>query len=162
MLELSDHPIDSKHGRGQEADVTAPQASRAQFLRFAVIGAVGFALDGGGLMILTEGFDADPIAARFATFSCAVVTTWLLNRRFAFVGGGRSLIAEFGAYLGVQGFGFLCNLAVYSIAVLLLPYPLDIPIVALVMAAGVGLLANFLGLKHLVFIRPEKSGRREG
>ena len=56
----------------------------------------------------------------------------------------------------MQGFGFLCNLAVYSVAVLFLPHPLNIPIVALVIAAGVGLLANFLGLKHLVFIRPDE------
>ena len=132
-------------------------APRAQFLRFALIGAIGFALDGGGLMLLTEWFDADPIASRFATFSIAVVTTWRLNRRYAFTSGGRRLLAEFGTYLGVQGFGFLCNLAVYSVAVLFLPHPLNIPIVALVIAAGVGLLANFLGLKHLVFIRPDES-----
>lgn len=131
-------------------------APRAQFLRFALIGAIGFALDGGGLMLLTEWFDADPIASRFATFSIAVVTTWRLNRRYAFTSGGRRLLAEFGTYLGVQGFGFLCNLAVYSVAVLFLPHPLNIPIVALVIAAGVGLLANFLGLKHLVFIRPDE------
>ena len=132
-------------------------APRAQFLRFALIGAIGFALDGGGLMLLTEWFEADPIASRFATFSVAVVTTWRLNRRYAFTSGGRRLLAEFGTYLGVQGFGFLCNLAVYSVAVLFLPHPLNIPIVALVIAAGVGLLANFLGLKHLVFIRPDES-----
>ena len=131
-------------------------APRAQFLRFALIGAIGFALDGGGLMLLTEWFDADPIASRFATFSIAVVTTWRLNRRYAFTSGGRTLLAEFSTYLGVQGFGFLCNLAVYSVAVLFLPHPLNIPIVALVIAAGVGLLANFLGLKHLVFIRPDE------
>ena len=131
-------------------------APRAQFLRFALIGAIGFALDGGGLMLLTEWFEADPIASRFATFSIAVVTTWRLNRRYAFTSGGRTLLAEFGTYLGVQGFGFLCNLAVYSVAVLFLPHPLNIPIVALVIAAGVGLLANFLGLKHLVFIRPDE------
>ena len=132
-------------------------APRAQFFRFALIGAIGFALDGGGLMLLTEWFEADPIASRFATFSVAVVTTWRLNRRYAFTSGGRRLLAEFGTYLGVQGFGFLCNLAVYSVAVLFLPHPLNIPIVALVIAAGVGLLANFLGLKHLVFIRPDES-----
>ena len=132
-------------------------APRAQFFRFALIGAIGFALDGGGLMLLTEWFEADPIASRFATFSIAVVTTWRLNRRYAFTSGGRRLLAEFCTYLGVQGFGFLCNLAVYSVAVLFLPHPLNIPIVALVIAAGVGLLANFLGLKHLVFIRPDES-----
>jgi hypothetical protein len=54
-------------------------------------------------------------------------------------------------YLAVQGIGFLCNLAVYTVAIFTLRAPFNAPLFCLAIASFAGLVINYAGTKHLVF-----------
>ena len=128
----------------------AVRAEASQFLRFFVVGLGGFCVDGGVLLLVIRLLGVDPISGRFLSFAVAVTFTYGLNRAWAFR-RGIGLLRGFGLYLGVQGFGFGCNLTVYSALFLLLPKPWNAPLLCLAMASGVALVVNYAGAKWLVF-----------
>ena len=104
--------MDERRGaRGQQL------ADASSFLRFGVVGSIGFAVDAAVLLALVHGFGVDPVIARVFSFSIAVTVTFELNRNWSF-GAIRQqrLLAAFATYLGVQGAGLLLNLAVFSAA----------------------------------------------
>ena len=53
-------------------------------LGFAVVGGVGFLVDGGILTLLSMVAHTNIYLARGASFSSATLATWLLNRTFVF------------------------------------------------------------------------------
>jgi len=59
-------------------------SSRAQFLRFAGIGALGFVVDAGILSLLVTRYGFDPFLSRVPSFGAAVTVTWLANRYWVF------------------------------------------------------------------------------
>ena len=125
-----------------------------QFLRFCVVGGVGFCVDAAVLLLLVGVAGLDPVAARFASFACAVLATFELNRRWAFAGAPpQPYLHRLAAYLGVQGVGFLFNLGVYSASYLLLPAPLNAPVLSLAYASVLALVVNFAGARFVVFRR---------
>ena len=128
----------------------------ARFARFCLVGATGFAVDAGLLLLILRGGLLGPVAARFVSFGVAVLVTFALNRRWSFQIGPddpRSFTGDLIAYLGVQGFGFLCNLTVYAAALSVLPDPLGRPLPCLAFASGAALLVNYLGSDLIVFRR---------
>ena len=125
-----------------------------QFLRFCAVGGVGFCVDAAVLLLLVGVAGMDPVVARFASFACAVLATFELNRRWAFAGATpQPYLHRLAAYLGVQGVGFLFNLGVYSAAYLLLPAPLNAPVLSLAYASILALIVNFAGARFVVFRR---------
>lgn len=135
---------------------------KTQLLRFGMTGAVGYVVDSLVLylmMALGMGF----LRGRLVSFVCAVVVTFLLNRRYTFAGqlqaaGMRPpLWQEFGLYLAAMAFGGLLNLATYWFVVTSVPqFP---ALFALAVAAGslVGMVVNFASAKWWVFARwPER------
>ena len=125
-----------------------------QFLRFCVVGGVGFCLDAVVLQVLVGADGMNPVAARFVSFGCAVLMTFELNRRWAFAGAlPQPYLRRLATYLGVQGVGFVFNLGVYSAAYLLLPAPLNTPVLSLAYASALALLVNFAGARFVVFRR---------
>ncbi|MDY6982667.1 MAG: GtrA family protein [Pseudomonadota bacterium] len=131
---------------------------KTQLLRFGMTGAVGYVVDSLVLylmMALGMGF----LRGRLVSFVCAVVVTFLLNRRYTFAGqlqtaGVRPpLWQEFGLYLAAMAFGGLLNLATYWFVVTSVPhFP---ALFALAVAAGslVGMVVNFASAKWWVFAR---------
>jgi putative flippase GtrA len=131
----------------------------ARFLRFLVTGAGGFCVDAGVLMIGIHGFGLGPFVARFFSFSAAVTCTFGVNRVWAFRDRADiGPIRGFGLYLGVQGLGFACNLAVYSLLCLMPLAPWNAPIVSLSIASAVALFVNYSGVKAIVF-RSDPTGK---
>jgi putative flippase GtrA len=124
-----------------------------QFLRFGVVGAAGFIADAGLLALLHYGIGLNPLAARVLSAPLAVLLTFILNQSWGFSGGRRSLLQAMALYLTVQGVGFLSNFAVYSIAITLMPLPLNEPIMALVVASAAALAVNYVGSRFIVFNR---------
>ena len=55
-----------------------------QFVRFGVVGALGFVVDSVGVLLLTGSGIAGPLGARIASFVAAASVTWKLNRAFTF------------------------------------------------------------------------------
>ncbi|MGI3903975.1 MAG: GtrA family protein [Janthinobacterium lividum] len=123
-----------------------------QFLRFCVVGAVGFIVDAGVLLIEVHAFHVDPIWGRLVSFAIAVLTTFEFNRRWAFKQrGARPYLMALASYLGVQGLGFACNFSLYTLLYLALPPGYNAPLFCLAIASLVALSVNYAGASLVVF-----------
>ena len=123
-------------------------------LRFSLVGAVGFAVDGGLLQLLVSACEWGPIAARLLSFPAAVLATWWLNRSITFReqdGGG--LLASLGRYVAVSLLGTGVNFGIYGALVLGAATMAANPIVPFAIASGIALAFNYLGSKHFAFRR---------
>ncbi len=93
-----------------------------RFLRFCCVGAGGFCVDALSLMLLVHVGGLGPLPARLVSAAAAILTTFELNRRWAFRGAGaRGYGAALAAYAATQSLGLGCNVAVYTGCYLLLP-----------------------------------------
>lgn len=123
-----------------------------RFVRFALAGVVGFAIEAVVLSwwVLVAGLDI--FFGRAVSFTLAVTATWAMNRRFAFVGleSGRRA-AEYAGYFTVQVIGALINLGAFVLAIAAWPWMKDVPVLPLAMGAGIALVFNFLASRFLVF-----------
>jgi putative flippase GtrA len=122
------------------------------FLRFGIVGALGFVVDAGMLQLLVTFAGWGPIAARAVAVPTAVFATWLLNRSFTFpeAQGGPAL-ASLGRYAAVSAAGAAINFAIYSSLVLVSSTMAATPLIALAIASVIALLVNYLGSKHFAF-----------
>lgn len=125
----------------------------AQFLRFCMVGTIGFVVDAGMLHIMVEVCSGGPYDSRVVSFLVAATATWALNRRFTFRSSKahRARARQWGLYVTVNAMGGAVNYGVYALCVhgsqLVSSY------LFLGVAAGslAGLLVNFLASKFLVF-----------
>ncbi len=130
----------------------APQRT-SQFIRFAAVGAAGFIVDLGVVLLLVQGAGVDPYLARaFAVFA-AILFTWVMNRTFTFtVENSSTLKRELLLYFAVNMGGSVINYAVYS--AFLWTVGGRLPMV-LVISVGLGSLAglmwNFSMSRRLIY-----------
>lgn len=131
-------------------------AAEAQtFLRFCVVGGIGFVTDAGILAALIRGVNAGPMIARAISLPAAIMVTFMINRHWSFRDRARRpWLAALGRYCAVQSFGLICNLLVYAGAVLLIPPPFNDPVLCLTIASAVALAVNYSGLRRFVFSSP--------
>ncbi len=128
------------------------RAEAPQFLRFAIVGGTGFAVDAAVLSLLHYGVGLDPFSARVVSMCTATLTTWRLNRAHTFGASDRSQAHEGFRYATVAAMAAGVNYLVYAAALILwhgLP-----PIVALVAGAGSAMAFSYLGYSRVVFSRP--------
>ena len=118
---------------------------------FAIAGGAGFVVDTGVLYLLKGALGL--YGARAVSFICAVATTWIINRSFAFKGQSAEVPVwrEFLHYLGAMILGGAVNYAIYAALVATIPLVAQQPILGV--AAGVlgGMVVNFLLADKLVF-----------
>jgi putative flippase GtrA len=122
-----------------------------EFARFALVGAIGFAVDACVLHGLVAYAGWSPFAARAVSFPVALTATFLLNRAWTFKALRIPPAQAYGAYVMVQVAGALLNLLVFTLCVLLVPLLYGWPVVALAIGAGVTLFFNFFASRRLVF-----------
>ena len=123
-------------------------------LRFAVVGTIGFLVDGAILQALVSLGGWGPVPARFASFSVAVVVTWLLNRRFTFQATGPKgppPLRSVARYIVVSVAGAGINVGTFTALVLLSDAMAAFPIIPLAAGSIVALVFNYLGSKHFAF-----------
>ncbi len=131
---------------------TRSAAALPPLVRFGLVGAVGFAVDGGLLQLLVAWAGWGPIDARLVSFPAAVLATWWLNRRVTFAGrDGGSLLGSLLRYLGVSVVGTAVNFGIYSALVLGSAAMAAQPIVPFAIASAAALVFNYLGSKHFAF-----------
>jgi putative flippase GtrA len=65
-------------------DTARARRELARFLKFCVVGAIGFAVDAGTLFLLSSVFGLWTIAAQFVSFWVAVTSNFLWNRRWVY------------------------------------------------------------------------------
>ncbi len=137
------------------ATIAANGPQLLQFLRFCAVGATGFVVDAGVLLIELHAFSVNPIWGRFISFSVAVLTTFELNRNWAFKQvNHQSYLVSLRNYLGVQGVGFACNFIVYTTLYMLLPSGYNFPLFCLAIGSVIALTVNYVGASLIVF-RPK-------
>ena len=128
-------------------------------LRFAVVGAAGFACDALALKLLL-GAGLGPFAARLLSATLAAGITWRLNRRFAFGASADSQLSEAARYGLVVALSSAVNYAAYAAALLALR-GLD-PLPALVFGSATALTASYMGFSRFAFRPPEPAALRAG
>ncbi|HEY5410384.1 MAG TPA: GtrA family protein, partial [Caulobacteraceae bacterium] len=136
-------------------DLKAALVARAdaEFLRFMVVGGLGFVMDTSLLQVFLH-LGLGYYTGRIPSFLIACAVTWVINRVWTFKSGRQTGKARSAAlYLGVQCVGWAANLMIYGLGLLLFPGLKQWPLIMLPLAlgAGGGMVVNFLGSKHLAF-----------
>jgi putative flippase GtrA len=125
------------------------------FVRFGVVGVIGFVVDAGVLYLVTQALlRLDPFTGQAIAFAAAVSVTWLLNRAWTFKAAApKGGVRQAALYVGVQCAGLAATFTVYSAVIILFGVPKPWLVVPLALGALAGLCVNFLGAKHLAFRR---------
>lgn len=126
------------------------QERRRQFLRFAAIGVIGFAVDAGVVALLVRVLGWGAYQARPVSYVCAVATTWWLNRRFTFA-SKRPPLREFLQFVAANTLGAAINLGAYVAILAWLGSSGWIPIAAVAVGSLAGLAMNFTLSSRVVF-----------
>lgn len=127
-------------------------AGASRFLRFSVVGAVGFVVDAGVLQALITLAGWGPVEARAVAIPVAVFATWLLNRTVTFPeSSGGPALRSLLRYAAVSAAGAGVNFLVFTLLVLASREMAAMPMVPLAIASIVALVVNYLGSKHFAF-----------
>ena len=128
-----------------------------RILPFAIAGLFGYGVDA-GVLSLSIGW-LGPLGGRVVSFACSVLTTWLINRRFAFadraVRSGKRY--EFMRYGLAMIPGGIVNWLIYGLAITLLPMGWWRPALAVALGSLAGMAVNLTAASTLAFRaqRPE-------
>lgn len=123
-----------------------------QFIKFGMIGVMGFIVDFVMLTVGIEILHLGRYAAAFFSFPFAITATWLGNRHFTFRGQSRhSAREEFLRFVSVCALGLVINRGTYSLVITLVPIAYTHPILGLIAGTGTGMFFNFFLSKKLVF-----------
>jgi len=139
------------------ASVAPPRSVIHQLFWFGVSGVLGLLVDMALLWLATPWLGL--YGGRVLSFLCAATSTWAFNRRQTFAPTGRqgkTLAAEYLAYLGTMSIGGAVNYSAYVAFVRHFP---DLPGfsmwgVAVGSLAGLGF--NFVSARFLIFRPPSK------
>lgn len=118
------------------------------FLRFCVVGAIGFAVDLGLLQLALQ-FGYSPIQGRIFSIIIALTVTWILHRYFTFQQTDRRMVSQYSRFVLVALLGASLNFLIYS--VILLAAPQTSVLIALIVASAAALSANYLGSRYFAF-----------
>jgi putative flippase GtrA len=123
----------------------------AKFLRFAIAGVAGFAVDAVLVYALRGQFG--PYVARLVSFPAAVVVTWLINRTFAFATHQKHLPLwrEFLHYFAAMLGGGAINYVAYGLLLAFVEPVSQHPIIAIAFGSLAGLAVNFFLAHSFVF-----------
>lgn len=130
------------------------------FLKFLMVGTLGFAVDAGVLTALSAvGLTAG--AARPWSFLAAVTVTWQLNRTYTFrhLAAQHRLFEEWLRYLITGSSGAAINFLVFYVLLWALPNGLD-PLLALAAGSIAAMLFNFFGAQYFAFRGSRPQGKQ--
>jgi putative flippase GtrA len=115
-----------------------------QFLRFCLVGTLGFAVDAGVLQLLLLTVATNPYTARIFSFLAAASVTWICNRRYTFRTAAPASRAEWLRYLALMTLGALLNYTVYALCIATSAYARAQPWSAVAAGSVAALGMNFL------------------
>lgn len=130
-----------------------------QFRRFAIVGMLGFVVDGGLLYLLLQ-LQFDFYLARGITFPLALSVTWYLNRRWTFaISADQGKIRDYKRYALIQFAGAAANYGIYALILVFVKHTPGNALFALAIGALAGLILNFAGSRWWAFADSLKSSR---
>jgi putative flippase GtrA len=137
--------------------IAAARPEARLFLGFAAVGLVGLATDA-GVFAAAGAAGLSPVAAKALSAVVALHVTFLLNGRFVFAAlSARRLARQWGGYMLSNGFGALCNLAIFTgLTASRIPH-LSERWPAYAVAAGLGLIVNYAGARLIAFRHPRNA-----
>jgi putative flippase GtrA len=144
----------------REREAAEPATGGREVSVFAVAGGLAFLVDAGVTAGLTA-LGAGPVLARAPAISASVVTTFAINRRYAFAASGRGLAEEFARYVAVSAAGAAVNVLAYLAASAVLTRfgltPTLAAPLAVAVGSGAGMFANYFGYRGFAFA-PARTG----
>ena len=110
-----------------------------QFLRYVLVGAVGFAVDAALLLLLIHIGGMSRLWARIPSFLVAVTVTWLLHRNFTFANANHTApsLHEWLRFAVANALGNGANLVIYAVLVGLFDWE-ALPALAVASVAALG------------------------
>jgi putative flippase GtrA len=137
-----------------------PARSRTlgQFLRFGVVGTIGFVVDTAVLYAgLALGLGL--YGGRVVSYLAAATTTWALNRAWTFRGQGSGpAMRQWAVFVVVNLVGFAFNYGTYAALVAFLPFVAQHPVIGVAAGALAGMVGNFVLSRRFVFGGPHAAG----
>jgi putative flippase GtrA len=122
----------------------------SQFLRFAVVGVIGFLVDAGILRFAIAVLGFNLYSGRVVSFLCAATVTWALNRTFTFRHRGPPA-AQWFRFVSVNALGAAVNFGTYALMVVLWPLARHFPSLAVAGGSLAGMGFNYTLMKKVVF-----------
>ena len=139
----------------------ALRARLERILKFATTGGICFLIDVGTLTLLVAVFDVNPYVARVFAIAVAMLSTWLINRRWTFEVHGktksaRAVAAEGARYVAVAVSAALVNYAIYAATLFVLARAVEgfddlLPAVAAVAGTAVAMFVSWFGYSRFAF-----------
>ena len=122
-----------------------------EFLRFGVVGTIGFVVDTAVLYAgLALGLGL--YGGRAVSYLVAATTNWALNRLWTFRGRGEgSAHRQWALFLVVNLIGFAMNYGTYAALIALVPMVAAHPVIGVAAGAIAGMFGNFVLSRRLVF-----------
>lgn len=126
-----------------------------EFLRFGVVGLVGFVVDT-AVLYAALALGVGPYLGRVPSYLAAATTTFLLNRIWTFRHrrGAAPAHRQWLAFLVLNLLGFALNYGTYAVLVGFVPVVAAHPVIGVFAGALAGMTSNFLLSRRLVF-RPD-------
>lgn len=122
-----------------------------EFLRFGVVGTIGFVADTAvlyGALALGAGL----YLGRAVSYVAAATVTWALNRAWTFRGrGGGAVHRQWALFVAVNLVGFVLNYGTYAALVAFVPVVAAHPVLGVAAGSLAGMFANFALSRALVF-----------
>lgn len=127
------------------------RALAAEFLRFGVVGTVGFLVDT-AVLYAAIAAGAGLYWGRALSYVAAATGNWALNRAWTFRSAGRGGAGrQWVMFLLVNLVGFAVNYSTYALLVANLPVVAAHPIIGVAAGSIAGLAGNFLLSRRFVF-----------
>ena len=122
-----------------------------EFLRFGVVGAIGFVADTAvlyGAIALGSGL----YLGRALSYLAAATTTWALNRAWTFRGRGDGPAQrQWALFVAVNLIGFVLNYGTYAALVTFVPLVAAHPVLGVAAGSIAGMFTNFALSRQVVF-----------
>jgi len=129
-------------------------ASLPQFIRFSIVGGLGFCVDTAVLYVAIYLLDTGPYLGRVLSYLVAATSTWYLNRIITFPdnrGGHKG--KEWLKFVSYSCLGGIVNYATYVIYMRYSGLSLLAPVIGEGLGACSGLLVNYTLSRHLIFTK---------
>ena len=123
-----------------------------QFLRFGVVGTLGFLVDAAVLLgMLALGLG--PYGGRVISYLAAASTTFALNRAWTFRAAPRNapVAAQWGRFVLLNLVGFAANYGTYAALIASLPFVAQHPVLGVAAGSIAGMFINFGLSRRFVF-----------
>jgi putative flippase GtrA len=126
-----------------------------EFLRFGVVGTIGFVVDT-GVLYAGLALGLGPWLGRALSYLVAATTTYALNRAWTFRGRGdsRRPARQWALFLFVNLGGFAANYGTYGMLIALSPIVAAYPVLGVAAGSVAGLAVNFTLSRRFVFAAP--------